>query len=55
MQIIGDTWYAGEIKKGIFSFKNYFLPIKGILTKHYSANMGQNEDVSLLFLSFRNW
>lgn len=49
MQLIGGTWYGGEMKKGIFSIMNYFLPLKGIGALHCSANMGDNGDVALFF------
>ncbi len=49
MTVIGGTWYGGEIKKGIFSIMNYFLPLKGIGSFHCSANMGKKEDVALFF------
>jgi phosphoenolpyruvate carboxykinase (ATP) len=32
--VIGGTWYGGEIKKGIFSIMNYYLPLKGIASMH---------------------
>jgi phosphoenolpyruvate carboxykinase (ATP) len=38
MQIILNTWYGGEMKKGMFSMMNYFLPLKGIAAMHCSAN-----------------
>lgn len=47
--LIGGTGYAGEIKKAIFSMVNYFLPQKGTLTMHSSANMGKNGDVAVFF------
>lgn len=49
IQIIGGTWYGGEMKKGIFSMMNYFLPLKGIASMHCSANMGSDGDVALFF------
>lgn len=49
MTVIGGTWYGGEIKKGIFSIMNYFLPLKGIGSFHCSANMGKNTDTALFF------
>ena len=49
MTVIGNTWYGGEIKKGIFSMMNYFLPLKGIGSFHCSANVGQDKDVALFF------
>jgi len=47
--LIGGTWYGGEIKKGIFSVMNYFLPLKGMGSYHCSANMGTNGDTALFF------
>ncbi len=49
MTLIGGTWYGGEIKKGIFSIMNYFLPLKGIGSFHCSANMGEKGDTALFF------
>ena len=49
MQIIGGTWYGGEMKKGMFSMMNYFLPIKGIASMHCSANVGNDGDVAVFF------
>ena len=49
MTVIGGTWYGGEIKKGIFSIMNYFLPLKGIGAFHCSANMGKDGDTALFF------
>ncbi|MCR4656895.1 MAG: phosphoenolpyruvate carboxykinase (ATP) [Lachnospiraceae bacterium] len=37
-QVILNTWYGGEMKKGLFSMQNYFLPLKGIASMHCSAN-----------------
>ena len=37
-QVIVNTWYGGEMKKGMFSMMNYFLPLKGIASMHCSAN-----------------
>lgn len=39
VQLIGGTWYGGEMKKGMFSMMNYFLPLKGIASMHCSANV----------------
>ncbi|NLC27150.1 MAG: phosphoenolpyruvate carboxykinase (ATP), partial [Campylobacteraceae bacterium] len=47
--IIGGTWYGGEMKKGIFSMMNYWLPLEGKLSMHCSANVGVEEDVALFF------
>jgi phosphoenolpyruvate carboxykinase (ATP) len=49
MTCIGGTWYGGEIKKGIFTVMNYFLPLKGIGSFHCSANMGEGGDTALFF------
>jgi len=49
MQVIGGTWYGGEIKKGIFTMMNYYLPLKGIAAMHCSANMGKDGDVAIFF------
>ncbi|MEE9166004.1 MAG: phosphoenolpyruvate carboxykinase (ATP) [Candidatus Neomarinimicrobiota bacterium] len=47
--IIGGSEYGGEMKKGIFSIMNYYLPLKGILTMHCAANVDLNGDESALF------
>ncbi|GJQ62456.1 MAG: phosphoenolpyruvate carboxykinase [ATP] [Melioribacteraceae bacterium] len=47
--LIGGTSYAGEIKKSIFSIMNYVLPLKGVMSMHCSANVGEKEDVAVLF------
>jgi len=47
--IIGGTWYAGEMKKGIFSMMNYWLPLEGKLPMHCSANIGKDGDTALFF------
>ncbi|MGO4894449.1 phosphoenolpyruvate carboxykinase (ATP) [Flavobacterium sp. W21_SRS_FM6] len=49
IQIIGGTWYGGEMKKGMFSMMNYFLPLKGIASMHCSANVGEKGDVAIFF------
>ena len=49
MQLIGGSWYGGEMKKGMFSMMNYFLPQKNIASMHCSANRGKNGDVALFF------
>ena len=49
ISIIGATWYGGEMKKGIFSMMNYWLPLEGKLSMHCSANVGKDDDVCLLF------
>ena len=47
--IIGGTWYGGEMKKGIFSMMNYWLPLEGKLSMHCSANVGKDGDTALFF------
>ncbi|TKI05017.1 phosphoenolpyruvate carboxykinase (ATP) [Martelella alba] len=49
MQLIGGSWYGGEMKKGMFSMMNYLLPLQGIASMHCSANVGANEDVAIFF------
>lgn len=49
VQLIGGTWYGGEMKKGMFSMMNYFLPLKGIASMHCSANVGEKGDVAIFF------
>ncbi len=49
MQIIGGTWYGGEMKKGMFSMMNYLLPLRGIPSMHCSANVGDDGDVAIFF------
>ena len=49
MQLIGGTWYGGEMKKGMFSMMNYFLPLQGIASMHCSANVGEAGDVAVFF------
>jgi phosphoenolpyruvate carboxykinase (ATP) len=49
MSLIGGSWYGGEMKKGIFSMMNYYLPLKGIAAMHCSANVGKNGDVAIFF------
>ncbi|MGZ5193746.1 MAG: phosphoenolpyruvate carboxykinase (ATP), partial [Kaistella sp.] len=49
IQIIGGTWYGGEMKKGMFAMMNYFLPLKGMASMHCSANVGEDGDVALFF------
>ena len=49
MAVIGGTWFGGEMKKGIFSVMNYFLPLKGIASMHCSANVGKKGDVAIFF------
>ena len=49
MQLIGGTWYGGEMKKGMFAMMNYYLPLKGIAAMHCSANVGTNGDTAIFF------
>ncbi len=49
IQIIGGTWYGGEMKKGLFSVMNYLLPLRGIASMHCSANVGEKGDVAVFF------
>lgn len=49
MAVIGGTWYGGEMKKGIFSVMNYYLPLSGIASMHCSANVGKRGDVAIFF------
>ena len=48
-QVILNTWYGGEMKKGMFSMMNYFLPLKGIAAMHCSANTDMNGENTALF------
>jgi phosphoenolpyruvate carboxykinase (ATP) len=47
--IIGNSGYAGEIKKSIFTIMNYLLPLEGVMTMHCSANVGKTGDAALFF------
>lgn len=49
MQLIGGTWYGGEMKKGMFAMMNYYLPLQGMASMHCSANKGANGDVAVFF------
>ncbi|QUG74002.1 phosphoenolpyruvate carboxykinase (ATP) [Erwinia sp. E602] len=49
MQLIGGSWYGGEMKKGLFSIMNTLLPLKGIASMHCSANVGKQGDVAIFF------
>ena len=49
MQLIGGTWYGGEMKKGLFSVMNYLLPLKGIASMHCSANVGKDGETAIFF------
>ena len=49
MQLIAGTWYGGEMKKGMFSYMNYLLPLKDIASMHCSANVGEAGDTAVFF------
>ena len=48
-QVILNTWYGGEMKKGMFSMQNYFLPLRGIASMHCSANTDMNGENTAIF------
>ena len=48
-QVILNTWYGGEMKKGIFSMMNYYLPLKGMASMHCSANTDMNGENTAIF------
>ena len=48
-QVILNTWYGGEMKKGMFSMMNYYLPLKGIASMHCSANTDLNGQNTAIF------
>jgi len=47
--VVGGSWYGGEMKKGIFSIMNYYLPLKGMAAMHCSANVGKEGDTAIFF------
>ncbi|MGB9591812.1 MAG: phosphoenolpyruvate carboxykinase (ATP), partial [Candidatus Kryptoniota bacterium] len=47
--IIGNTAYAGEIKKSVFTLLNYYLPLEGVMSMHSSANIGKDGDTAVFF------
>lgn len=49
MQVIGGTWYGGEMKKGMFAMMNYYLPKRGMASMHCSANVGEDGDTAIFF------
>ena len=49
MQVIINTWYGGEMKKGLFSYMNYRLPLKGIASMHCSANTNKKGETAIFF------
>ena len=50
MQVIINTWYGGEMKKGMFSYMNYLLPLKGMASMHCSANTNAKGETAIFFL-----
>jgi|TARA_B110000858_G_scaffold186658_1_gene230069 phosphoenolpyruvate carboxykinase (ATP) len=48
-QLIGGTWYGGEMKKGMFSMMNYVLPLNGMASMHCSANIGKDGTTAIFF------
>ncbi len=49
IQVIGGTWYGGEMKKGMFAMQNFYLPLQGVASMHCSANVGEEGDVAVFF------
>ena len=49
IQVIGGTWYGGEMKKGMFAMMNYFLPLRGMAAMHCSANVGEDGSTAIFF------
>ena len=49
IQLIGGTWYGGEMKKGMFAIMNYLLPLQGIASMHCSANVGKDGETAIFF------
>jgi len=49
MQVIGGSWYGGEMKKGMFAMMNYYLPLNGMASMHCSANKAKNGEVAIFF------
>lgn len=49
MQVIGGSWYGGEMKKGMFAMMNYYLPLRGIAGMHCSANVGEDGKTAIFF------
>ncbi len=48
-QVIINTWYGGEMKKGMFSMMNYYLPLQGIASMHCSANTNEKDETAIFF------
>lgn len=49
IQLIGGTWYGGEMKKGMFSYMNYLLPLHGMASMHCSANTNKDGETAIFF------
>lgn len=49
VQVIGGTWYGGEMKKGLFAVMNYLLPLNEMASMHCSANIGKSGDTAIFF------
>lgn len=49
MEIILNTWYGGEMKKGMFSYMNYIMPLQGIAAMHCSANTNSKGETAIFF------
>src|SRR5690606_19067658 len=49
IQVILNTWYGGEMKKGMFSYMNYLLPLRGIASMHCSANTNEKDETAIFF------
>ena len=49
VQIILNTWYGGEMKKGMFSYMNYRLPLQGMASMHCSANTNEKDETAIFF------
>ncbi len=49
MQLIGGSWYGGEMKKGMFSMMNYLLPLRGMASMHCSANVSDEGETAIFF------
>jgi len=47
--VVGGSWYGGEMKKGIFSIMNFYLPLNGMAAMHCSANVGKDGDTAIFF------
>ncbi|MFK5857453.1 MAG: phosphoenolpyruvate carboxykinase (ATP) [Bacteroidota bacterium] len=47
--VVGGSWYGGEMKKGIFSIMNFYLPLNGMAAMHCSANVGKDGETAIFF------